>query len=205
MKTFILLFTPLFLLISCNSEVNNSLDNELEGQDKITTIVPEVMDSATLELIEWDQNYDVYQGNYFSIEYPSNFIAAPLEPTVTTESYTFIDSDEATFTSPNGEVEFFVYSPLWGGEPQSYLEQLDNEEITAEKETTDLDEIGFERTIKWITYSDKDGQYSRSFVSTKTESTDLVFGIKSINDAAYEKYKEAYLRFKESLTQFADA
>lgn len=192
------------ILFSCGSNVDKA------GEETAKTIVDtshspvETLDSATIELIEWDSKYDVYQGQYFSIEYPSNFLAAPLKPIIDAEKYKFVDTDEATFTSPDGEVEFFVYSPLWGGEPKSYLIQKENEELTSEKEDSNESEIGWTKHIKWVTYTDKEGKYSRSFVSTKTESTDLVFGIKSINDAAYEKYKDAYVRFKESLTQFMD-
>jgi hypothetical protein len=205
MKNLLLLALSVLFLAACGSNEDLDEDNQVEVQEEQSEPVTETLDSATVELIEWDQNYNVYQGNYFSIEYPSNFTASPLGPKESIDNYEFIDTDEATFTSPNGEVEFFVYSPLWGGEPKSYLQQRENEEITTEKESIDDADPIWSKTIKWVTYTDKEGKYSRSYVSTKTESTDLVFGIKSVNDEAYKKYKAAYLRFKESLTQFADA
>jgi hypothetical protein len=202
MNKSILIYLALFLVISCNSEAENSFVNDITSEvHKIDTIF-EMPESV---VAEWDGEYEAYNGDYFSVQYPSNFIAQPLEPTDQIDDYEFIRTDEATFTSPDGEVEFFVYSPLWGGEPEFYLEFLDNEELTEEKESIETDEFGQEKTIQWMTFTDKDGNYSRSYVSTKTESTFLVFGIKSFNDAAYEKYKERYLKFKESLQQFADA
>ncbi|MFT5820801.1 MAG: hypothetical protein ACI8ZM_002049 [Crocinitomix sp.] len=203
MHKFILIFSALLLFVSCNSKDNNRSIGEITAQDSDTII--EIVDPASLEITDWDGEYKIYKGNYFSIEYPSNFLAAPNGPVNFFDDYEVIETDEATFTSSNGAVEFFVYSPLWSGEPEFYLEFQDNEELTYEKEAIEMDEFGLEKTIQWMTITDKDGNYSRSYVSTKTESTFLVFGIKSINDATYEKYKEVYLKFKTSLEQFADA
>jgi hypothetical protein len=205
MKIFILFLITAFVLGACNSEVDSSTVNEITNEAHDIDTIFEVSEPLIAEIAEWDGEYKAYNGNYFTVQYPSNFITHPFEPTDQMDEYDFISTDEATFTSPDGEVEFFVYSPLWGGAPESYLEARENEEITTEKETCDNSIEGWPKIIKWVTYTDKNGAYTRSYVSTKTESTDLVFGIKSINDAAYEKYKEHYLKFKESLEQFADA
>ena len=207
MNKFYLLLIPITLFLSCTNEQNDSNDSAIENTMQYASIdtIIEVTETQLEEIETWDGDYTAFNGNYFSILYPSNFTADPIGPKDQMDDYEFIQTDEATFTSPDGAVEFFVYSPLWGGEPEYYLEFLENEEITEEKETTETDEYGFTKTIQWMTFADKDGAYSRSYVSTETESTFLVFGIKSINEAAYEQYKERYLKFKESLEQYADA
>lgn len=207
MKNFFYIFAC-FSLLGCSENIqeeNQESDSIPVEEESTANVSIEHADTVANEINEWNGEYVIYNGNYFSIEYPSNFIASPTQPIDNFDDYEFIATDEATFTSPDSAVEFFVYSPLWNGEPEFYLEFQENEELTFEKEVTDTNDYGLVQTIQWMTISDKANQYSRSYVSTKTESTFLVFGIKSINDTAYEKYKDTYLRFKESLEQFADA
>jgi len=113
-----------------------------------------------------------------------------------------VDTDEAYFLSADGQVEFFVYSPQWGGNPISYLDVADNEEIDSEK--TAIDEIDPNIVINWVTFKDKDGQYLRSYYSKQTESTHKVFGIKYSDQASYNLHKDEYDAFKKSLIQYAD-
>ena len=124
MKHPLQLSVSILFLAACGADKTSDTETPLISEEIPIEILDELMDSATVELIDWDQNYDVYQGNYFSIECPSNFTASPLGPKESIDNYEFIDTDEATFTLPNAEVEFSFYSPLWGGEPASYLEEL---------------------------------------------------------------------------------
>lgn len=152
----------------------------------------------------------LYRGTWFDVTYPQTFSAAPKTPTSTYNGQTTVETDEATFTSPDGKVEFFVYSPLWSGEPKNYLTIAPTEELVDQKtdEKTDNGPSGGTKT-RWVTLKAKDGSYYRSFVSMRRQvgsGSDLhhVFGIKYQDAAAYETYKAAYTSFKQSLKQYAD-
>ena len=147
-----------------------------------------------------------YKGNYFSIAYPGNFRINADE---------FSSADEASFVSPDNKVEFFVYSPLWGGTPAQYLKFADSETLIgerSEKHTQD-DPVYDQKLIRRITLKARDGSYFRSFVHTrqrnsdfsaKTSELDLVFGIKYKDKISYDHYRDAYVRFKNALVQYAD-
>ena len=106
-----------------------------------------------------------------------------------------------------------MYSPLWSGKPETYLTIAPTEEVVSEKteEVKESERPGQfgDRIVRWVTIKAKDGSYYRSFVSIKEQvgtGSDLhyVFGIKYQDNASYEKYREAYVAFKESLQQYAD-
>lgn len=139
-----------------------------------------------------------YNGNWFEIKYPKEFIATPAAG----------KTDEAKFSSLDGSIEFFVFSPLWGGDPADYLKTGSNEELVNEK-TEESGENLQKQITHWETLKAKDGSYYRSFVSIKGQvgtGSDVhkVFGIKYKNNDTYEKYKDAYISFKKSLKQFSD-
>ncbi len=150
----------------------------------------------------------IYNGNWFSISYPKMFKAQPIEPVIFINNYIYVETDEASFSSENEEVEFFVYSPQWGGNPHAYLKATNREEIISKEEESnqgDFDEENAsEYTTSYITFKEVSGKYTRSVVSIKTATTHLVFGIKYKNLKSYNKYKEDYLKFKTSLIQYAD-
>lgn len=125
----------------------------------------------------------------------------------------YVLTDEAYFTSSDERVEFFVFSPLWAGDPENYLEIAENEELVDEKieeyfEVDDPSLVGDSR-IRWVTVKAKDDSYYRSFVSKKEQigvsEIHHVFGIKYQDAKALEEYREEYEVFKESLVQYADA
>ncbi len=145
----------------------------------------------------------LYSGAWFDISYPDDFVARPTTPLQ--DGTDTVDTDEAFFASPDDAVEFFVYSPLWGGDPQNYLTAQPNEKIVSEK--TDEKGEGEEKDVtRWVTFQATDSSYMRSYVSSKYNNGELhhVFGIKYKDAAAYEKYKAVYAAFKGSLTQYAD-
>ena len=178
------------LFVSCGSvEVNESAQvenvtvegdsTEIELTDDVVGEIEEPIEEAT----EGGKvSFKKYNGSWFSIEYPSNFIASPLEPIQTWDEYEHVETEEAFFTSPDGTMVFYVYSPQWGGET-SYTERKENEELVSEDASN-----GDEKELIWVTYKDKEGSYVRSVYSQKTESTHL----------------ELYKHFKSSLMQFAD-
>jgi len=155
-----------------------------------------------------------YSGNYFSVLYPKDFTAKPAmkEEKGTKKSNT----DEATFISPDGAIEFFVYSPLWSGKPLNYLDKWQNETLLDQDGKKDFKENAYRNYVltSWKTFKANDASYQRSYVAQRgchddgqssfNDCTTKVFGIKYKNKKAYEHYKPAYLAFKKSLEQYAD-
>jgi len=192
----------LLLVAGCQiqtSEKETVLPSEVKELQSQT--VPEIQkQSVSKKTVESSVKNDVvlYKGSWFDIKYPKGFTARP----------TVSMTDEAYFLSPDGSVEFFVFSPLWAGDPSEYLNIPSTEELVSEK----TDESGLDlnnKIVRWVTVKAKDGSYYRSFVSIKNQvgtGSDLhhVFGIKYQNNIAYEKYKDAYATFKNSLQQYAD-
>jgi hypothetical protein len=148
-----------------------------------------------------------YKGAWFKVTYPANFTAKQE------------GQDEASFTSPDGSAQFYVYSPQWSGDPASYLNALPTETVESDTSTPDTSQYGttdYKKVIRYVTFAAKDGSYKRSFVSTiagyvtAPDSTDysskthLVFGIKYKDKATYDLYLNQYLAFKKSLVQYAD-
>ncbi|BAP56619.1 hypothetical protein THII_2322 [Thioploca ingrica] len=139
-----------------------------------------------------------YKGAWFDIQYPSNFKVRPsLKSSSSVSGY-----DSAFFTSPDGTVEFYVFSPQWNGDPIEDI-AIDPEEEVYE---TQKQEEKNGKKVCWVTISAKDKAYTRSYMDVEdtTSNTRLVFGIKYHNQKAYDKYKPAYLKFKGSLKQYAD-
>jgi hypothetical protein len=59
--------------------------------------------------------------------------------------------------------------------------------------------------IQWVTIKSSDNSYYRSFVGNRNDGVlTRLFGIKYTNDAAYQKYRDAYIAFKNSLKQYID-
>ena len=181
-------------------------------------------------------NTKAYEGNYFSIEYPKNFKPKPLTPRrridinnrykpegvtpkLPPKYHDFIETNEAYFTSPNKEVIFFVYSPLWGGDPKNYLVVAPNEVLVDEKKTKGLNTSPYDGKeydqvlTRRVTVKAKNNSYYRSFIHIRKRSSDFtlgvsnkdeVFGIKYKNKKVYDRYRDAYLAFKKSLDKSAD-
>ena len=172
-----------------------------------------------------------YNGQYYSVEYPADFLASPsgpiqsIDPNANLEDrgeepdnepvgeYYFINTDESFFESPDGLVEFFVYSPQWSGKSKTYRKVLKTENITAREEKKTIKEgvhYGHIAT-DWLTLKARDGSYHRSYVSKQACHTNKlescvshIFGIKYKNKKAYDRYRDAYIGFKKSLKKFAD-
>lgn len=187
-------------------ELQNQSTPEPEKQDQIS-------DRTTIDSDSNDTS--LYRGYFFDIEYPTSFTSKPNEPTFISNEIEYIETNEAYFTSPDGNVEFFVFSPLWGGDPETYsLNATTDEEVVAELTDESIDSggplgEGTDKTVLWLTMQAKDDSYTRSLVSvtqTGEDGSELhhVFGIKYQNIDSYENYKDDYTRFKDSLRQYAD-
>lgn len=173
-------------------------ETEVPIRVKRDSVLPEV------KPMESDEKWS-YAGNFFRIGYPKYFRASPLSPVdYFDDMIEYIVTDEATFTSRDGAVEFFVFSPLWGGDPINYLIQQPNEEVISRGEDTSKSDHPLGLSQYWVTFEDKEGKYKRSYHSIVTHSTHHVFGFKYTTQEMYLKYKPAYLEFKKSLQQFSD-
>lgn len=193
----------LFILlgVGCtNASQEQTPPTPTEPQKTTTSSTPEQTSAAPI----------LYRGAWFDIKYPKNFTASPTTPTfVSDNGNTRVKTDEAKFVSPDGNIEFFVFSPLWGGNPIEYLNIKNTEELVSEKTTTTTNANSDKKITTWVTIKAKDGSYYRSFVSITDgvgsgSQVHHVLGLQYKNEAAYEKYKNDYLKFKASLMQYSD-
>jgi len=142
-------------------------------------------------------NWSAYSGAWFQIEYPPGFNARRS-----------LD-DSAFFISPDNKVEFYVFSPQWKGEPTDFMLNSKTEKVVAHKEveTPKSKQAPWVTTTRWFTVKAKNGSYWRSWVDTENTgglNTRKVLGIKYRDQKAYNQYKSRYIRFKNSLIQYAD-
>jgi hypothetical protein len=201
----------LFVLIGSACETKTASKNSKnEVKDTTNNSSVNVKDTATYSSISVN-GLSLYRGSYFEIQYPSSFTPNPKSPITKYNGNIYVTTDEATFTSPNGDVEFFVFSPPWAGSPKTYLNIMSSEEVVSEKTEKVSKRPGQygDKVIHRVTIKSKNGNYRRSYLSIEeqvgTESNlHHVFGIKYKSQLSYEKYHGAYLAFKKSLKQFAD-
>ncbi len=142
-------------------------------------------------------DWAAYKGAWFSIKHPQTFqVKSSMKSRTAAKGY-----DSAFFVSPGGEVEFYVFSPQWNGEPRDIGLNPITEEYAAQKE-----EQNKGKNIRRVTIQAKDKSYLRSFVDTEDTNlnTRLVFGIKYRDQKVYDKYREVYLNFVRSLRQYSD-
>lgn len=136
-----------------------------------------------------------YKGAWFEVRYPSTF---KVRPSLRSSSASGFDS--AFFAAPDSSVEFYVFSPQWNGEPSDI--QITSGEVLVSQTS----EKRGDKTVRRVTVKARDNSYSRSFEDTEDSATNTrkVFGIKYRDQSAYSRYRQTYLTFKQSLTQFAD-
>jgi hypothetical protein len=139
-------------------------------------------------------SWSSYKGAYFEIKYPAGFRVRPSQRSDE-------NPDSAFFTAPDGSVEFYVFSPIWNGEPRD----IEINEATESYVSNAMQKKGGIK-IRRMTIRAKDGSYLRSVEDTENTNTNnrTVFGIKYRDQAAYNKYRQTYLTFKKSIKQFAD-
>lgn len=142
-------------------------------------------------------DWPTYKGAWFSIKYPPGFRVRPsLKSRDAITGY-----DSAFFVSPDQEVEFYVFSPHWSGEPEDIKIKPNRELLVSEN----MERKG-SKIIRTVTVKDKDGKYFRSWVDVQEtlSNTRRAFGIKYKDQSVYNKYKKQYLIFKNSLKEFSD-
>ena len=144
-----------------------------------------------------DGDWKTFKGAWFEVNYPAGFKAAASLPSRTATR----GCDSAFFRSPDGRVEFYVFSPQWNGDPRDIEVKPDTETTVSTK----LSKAGAKR-IREVDVRAKDGSYDRSFVDTENteQNTRVVFGIRYADDKSLKTHHAAYRKFKESLQQFGD-
>lgn len=184
----------IILLISCKKEENVKAD-------KIsTTDSTYVKDSSMVQDSLAGQRSTVgfkkFSGAWFDIEYPSHFKAEnSLKSSTNTEGF-----DSAVFTSPDGKVHFYVFSPQWSGTPS------DIKVVPGEKITDNVEENVNGKVVKKWTVAAIDGTYQRSYEQTSEAGNNVskIIGIKYASPSDLAKYRNEFLHFKQSLIQYAD-
>lgn len=182
-----------FIIISLCVFVLGCKNNEVKPQENVTESSIKVTEP---QAIEAKNSYKTFKGAWFEIEYPENFKAeGSLKSSTSDEGF-----DSATFTSPDGKVQFYVFSPQWNGQPKDISLQPNEKlvEKTEENKNTIL--------VKRWTIVANNGSYNRSYEERieLENNINTIFGVKYSSKSDLEKYKEQYLEFKKSLQQFAD-
>ena len=177
----------LLFLSACSKKTEDQEKKSLPQNDSVTA-KPKTKEAAL--------SYKKYKGAWFEVEYPFSFKAENSQ-----KSSTSIEGfDSAVFTSADGSVQFYIFSPQWSGEAKDIA--LKPNEIKADSSSQILNGL----TVKRWTIQAKDSSYFRSYESTsETESNiNKIFGIKYSSQKELDRYRQAYLHFKNSLQQYAD-
>jgi hypothetical protein len=116
-----------------------------------------------------EASWPTYQGAWFAISYPAGFTVRPSQKSATrTQGY-----DSVFFRSPDGQVEFYVYSPQWRGDPKD-IELNPASEVLVDESR----EQGTDKLIRRVTIRAQDHSYYKSFVDeTTSHNTRTVLGI----------------------------
>lgn len=135
-------------------------------------------------------NWKTYKGEWFDVRYPADFTVVGTG-----------EEDGVSFRSPDREVEFYVFSPLWNGTSAVAQQHDVNEDV----ETMTQERSG-SALIRRFTYLAKDGSYRRSFEDTEdtTHNTRHIFGVRYRSLNALARYRADYMTFKKSLQQYSD-
>lgn len=138
-----------------------------------------------------------YRGAWFEIAYPSTF---SVQPSIKSEGIQG-KFESVYFASPDKLVRFYIFSPQWAGENADIAVKPGENAAVTEK--TEKDQ---QMTRRYFTIKPKKEGMTRSYVENTNEDKTVrwVIGIEYANQAAYDKYKSQYLKFKKSLVQFAD-
>lgn len=140
-----------------------------------------------------------YKGCWFEISYPSQFKPV-VRDSCATGGKDHGRGDGASFVSPDGKVEFYVYSPQWSGKP-GWVSLRPGEKETARRVAKSAD-----RTVTFVTVRGPKASYVRSWADTVENNSRVrfTFGLKYRDESTRKKHADEYERFKKSLKQFAD-
>ncbi len=140
-----------------------------------------------------------YRGAYFEVKYPSSFTARALDAAKARES------SAATFSAPDSSMQFYIFSPQWGGDAPG-ISLVPATEVEAARKSEKGKSSGVVGTFTWTTLAAKDKSYTRVYQSFLADDKSIhwVVGMKYTSDEALAKYRAQYAQFKASLVQLAD-
>jgi hypothetical protein len=147
-----------------------------------------------------ENDWLTYRGPWFDIDYPASFRPLGYDHAPNSDDY---DEDGIRFESPDGEVLFYVYSPLWSGDPA--WPTVREGETVLERSTETRSAEYADIRLTWITVGGPQMGYRRSWQQTREgPSIEYFIGIRYDSQEAYDYWRDEYLRFKNSLVQYAD-
>ena len=155
--------------------------------------------AASLFVMDYQPGWLTYMGAWFKVDYPASFSVVNRQASSSFPGH----YEAASFVSPDGLVEFYVFSPQWQGESE-WVKPL-----AGEREVDRSTEESESRCVTHVTLVGPDESYRRSWVEVVElldgePNTNHVLGIKYASPAAHDKHRRLYLRFKASLVQYAD-
>jgi len=97
--------------------------------------------------------FKTYKGAWFEIQYPADFTVRPsIKSSGGDGKY-----DSAFFASPDGKVEFYVFSPQWKGDAGDIdLDEKSEEMVSTETQKTK------DRAVTFYTIRARNGSYTRT-------------------------------------------
>jgi hypothetical protein len=143
--------------------------------------------------------WKTFKGAWFDVKYPPSFKVVPRQASSSQAGKNQYDA--VSFISPDGKCEFYVFSPQWNGSP-NWIKLLTGEKMTSKSTQSIKGGI----SVAFVGIRGPGGKYFRDYADTlnKTLNTRKVFGIKYTSKSVYNAYRPQYLKFKSSLTQYAD-
>lgn len=189
----LVLFFSFIVVFSCKKTEHSDVKSKV---DTIETATDSAMNDNKASDEKASLTYSIYKGAWFDIEYPANFkVENSLKSSTSSEGF-----DSAFFTSPDGKVQFYIFSPQWNGKPGDIKIQ-ENEKMLETKAETQNGIF-----IKRWTVAAKDGSYFRSYEESSEIEGQInkIFGIKYASNEDLERYRNEYLHFENSLKQYAD-
>ena len=137
-----------------------------------------------------------FRGNFFKIGVPPGFVA-----TAQGERGSGGKSDAVRLWNEKLSVEFYVFSPQWNG--QAIIKEVaQRTEVLTSRESKRVGNVLEEQ----LTITARDKSHIRFVVSRtkENENTNTTFGVRVPNMKVYEQIRPTYVRWKQSLEQYAD-
>lgn len=146
------------------------------------------------------QDVNTYKTKHFSINYPATFTAK-------------YSKDEGYFTSPDDTVTFYVYGINKPSGGHHYMKAKSSEkELSSDAEKRDVKGAYYDFQFPaWGTFKAKNGSYYRAYTAMRkcnTKGKDFygncryeIFGIRYKNKESYHKYRDDFMRFKDSFVE----
>ncbi len=145
--------------------------------------------------LEYRPGWLPYVGAWFSIQYPAHLSVVERERSTSGPGY-----DGVSFTSDDGSLELYVFSPQWRGDSR-WARMRTGERQTARSRTADGT-----RTRTVTTYAGPGEAYMRRIeeITDGESNTYHCFGIRFTASMDATQRESIYARFKNSLEQYAD-